>query len=455
MRFWMVWPSDSSAEAVFCELLSLLACVACSSCSRPVTRAASTPFVPAREACIAASRRFCSSADMASRRWVNCWPLVCICETESSKRRCDAASASLTMRVIAPCAASVFEVAREAAAWISEVRLLPRACVVCSTCSPSFASWVATSSNFLVGRSRTSSSKRRLDVAWCSSSRQIMLLSSSLMRWRQASSEVAASFVCAAWMASAFDVKASTPERLCEDSSWRPSWIAEVALSTLAKPPSIFLPTASTVAACCFATSSKRSVNLENDSTDFATCSALQLSTFWLHTSTFWLTLSTFWQQMSILVASAAMCCSMPALTRASKVCISWRRCCSAIVVISSSFAVMRCSNARTSLRCDTASFVRLDSFVLPVVSNFSSKRVSICSMAAWNCAMMPALLRSTSSPVERLSCKMVSSAPNFWRRRSSIVCSFWFCSSGSNIGNIPGNMPSMPSMGISAPFLI
>mmetsp|Transcript_73623 Transcript_73623/g.213074 ORF Transcript_73623/g.213074 Transcript_73623/m.213074 type:complete len:302 (-) Transcript_73623:1390-2295(-) len=300
-----------------------------------------------------------------------------------------------------------------------------------------------------------SSSNWRFAVAMCSSSRHIMLLSSSLMRWRQASSEVAASFVCAAWMASAFDVKASTPERLCEDSSWRPSWIAEVALSTLAKPPSIFLPTASTVAACCFATSSKRSVNLENDSTDFATCSALQLSTFWLHTSTFWLTLSTFWQQMSILVASAAMCCSMPALTRASKVCISWRRCCSAIVVISSSFAVMRCSNARTSLRCDTASFVRLDSFVLPVVSNFSSKRVSICSMAAWNCAMMPALLRSTSSPVERLSCKMVSSAPNFWRRRSSIVCSFWFCSSGSNIGNIPGNMPSMPSMGISAPFLI
>mmetsp|Transcript_101378 Transcript_101378/g.284210 ORF Transcript_101378/g.284210 Transcript_101378/m.284210 type:complete len:260 (-) Transcript_101378:79-858(-) len=203
-----------------------------------------------------------------------------------------------------------------------------------------------------------------------------------------------------------------------------------------------------------------------------ANCSELRVSSCWLHMSVFWLQASILWLTMSILVIMIPTCCSRLVLIRLSSVWSSWRRCCSVTVCSSSSFAVMRISKARTSLRCEAVdtSLVACNcgcesDAAIGAALSLASMRCSMASIAACSFVAKPSTDLSKSSPLDRDSWRMVSSDLNFCLNKSSISANLWFCSSFCSIatGIMPGirkggiwpPSAASPVLGASPPFLI
>mmetsp|Transcript_66582 Transcript_66582/g.192259 ORF Transcript_66582/g.192259 Transcript_66582/m.192259 type:complete len:245 (-) Transcript_66582:49-783(-) len=208
------------------------------------------------------------------------------------------------------------------------------------------------SSTFRTGDMRTNSSWRFFKVASSSSSRQTKFVSSSLRRVRQPSSEAAKSFVCDASAASAFCTTRSVPDRFCAARRSAFSKRLSDCMPNCDKPASILAFNVSRPARDVRCASSSFSTNFDAASETLIACSAPTASTFCMQKSDFWPQASTLWVQASNFVMRTETCCSKLLLTRLSSVCNSRRRCCSATVCNSSSFAVMRVSKARTSLRC-------------------------------------------------------------------------------------------------------
>mmetsp|Transcript_73636 Transcript_73636/g.213114 ORF Transcript_73636/g.213114 Transcript_73636/m.213114 type:complete len:257 (-) Transcript_73636:46-816(-) len=256
-------------------------------------------------------------------------------------------------------------------------------------------------------------------------------------------------------MVSALEVHKSKPDRVCEAKVCKSSRKALDWFPSCARPPSNRFARASAWRCVALKTSSKRSPSLAMESASLALCSAHFASTFWPTMSVCCPLASTFWQQTSTLLASSATWCSKAAHRRDSRAWSSCRRCFSATVATSSSLAVTRISKARTSLLWLAASFAVASFGFSPLSAMRSLMRCSIACIAVWNWLTMPSADLSNNSPVERLSCKMVSSAKSFCLSKSRISSSFWFCSSGSNTGIMPYMLLPSASCAMSAPFLM